>query len=256
MARFLFFLFKTRFGPCSNPFLPRFFSRCCPFLFPFLSHSCSAYLSYLICTTSSPTIGPRRTITRPRNQWEVCICGEETLKTSLCDMFAPACGSKQNSRVKKAIGQGAPIAKKKRRLNGPDDRRGWPSSVGCHPSCLRRPTNQTRQLSILVNGRRLCQPQFGSCRAQAQRTVCTGNPSYRSGSKGVKSVILGQRLNSPLPLKQKGLAPMRYQLRFSGSAGNRVMSTHCGVVVGCQTPFLGGDQSSHCPSVEPARFSV
>ena len=49
---------------------------------------------------------------------------------------------------------------------------------------------------------------------------------------------------------------MRYQLRFSGSAGNRVMSTHRGVVVGCQTPFLGGDQSSHRPSVEPARFSV
>ena len=188
----VFFPFKTRFGPRSNPFFTLFqpvfypvFSRSCPFLFPFLSRSCSAYLSYLICATSSPTIGPRRTITDPQDQWEVCICGEETLKTSLCDMFAPARGSKQSSSIRKAIGQGAPIAKKKRRLNGPDDRRGWPSSVGCHPSCLRRPTNQTRQLSILVNGCRLCQPQFGSCRVQAQRTVCIGNPSYQSGSKGV-----------------------------------------------------------------------
>ena len=140
--------------------------------------------------------------------------------------FAPAHGSKQSSSVRKAIGQGAPIAKKKRRLNGPDDRRGWPSSVGWHPSCLRRPTNQTRQLSILVNGRRLCQPQFSSCRAQAQRTVCTGNPSYRSGNKGVKSVILGQKAEFSPTAEKKGLVPMCYQLRFSESAGNRVMSTH------------------------------
>ena len=132
LARF-HFLYCLK--PVFAPFQPVFN----PFLFPFLSLSCTAYLSYLICATSNPTIGPRRTITGPRDQWEVCICDEETLETSLCDMSAPAHRSKQSSSVRKAIGQGAPIAKKKRRLNRLDNRRGWPSSVGCRPSCLRRP---------------------------------------------------------------------------------------------------------------------
>ena len=72
----------------------------------------------------SPTIGPRRTITGPRAQWEVCIQGEETLGTSLRDMSAPARESKRSGSVRKATALGAPHAKKKRRLNGPDEKRG------------------------------------------------------------------------------------------------------------------------------------
>ena len=72
----------------------------------------------------SPTIGPRRTITDPWDQWEVCIHGEETLGTSLRDMSAPACGSKRSGSGRKATALGAPHARKKRRLNGPDERRG------------------------------------------------------------------------------------------------------------------------------------
>ena len=40
------------------------------------------------------------------------------------DMSAPACGSKQSGSVRKATALGAPHAKKKRRLNGPDEKRG------------------------------------------------------------------------------------------------------------------------------------
>ena len=64
----------------------------------------------------SPTIGPRRTITGLRDQWEVCIHGEETLGTSLRDMSAPTRDNKQSSSVRKATALGAPHAKKKRRL--------------------------------------------------------------------------------------------------------------------------------------------
>ena len=71
----------------------------------------------------SPTIGPRRTITGPRDQWEVCIHGEETLGTSLRNMSAPVRGSKQSNSVRKTMALGAPHAKKKRRLNGPDEKR-------------------------------------------------------------------------------------------------------------------------------------
>ena len=72
----------------------------------------------------NPTIGPRRTITGPRDQWEVCIHGEETLRTSLRNMSAPAHDSKRSGSVRKATAVGAPHAKKKRRLNGPDEKRG------------------------------------------------------------------------------------------------------------------------------------
>ena len=72
----------------------------------------------------SPTIGPRRTITGPRDQWEVCIHGEETLGTSLHDMSAFVHDSKRSGSVRKATALGAPHTKKKRRLNGPDEKRG------------------------------------------------------------------------------------------------------------------------------------
>ena len=69
----------------------------------------------------SPTIGPRRTITGPRDQWEVYICGEEMLGTSL---LAPArSGSKRSDSATKERAQGAPHAKKKR-LKGPNEKRG------------------------------------------------------------------------------------------------------------------------------------
>ena len=163
--------------------------------------------------------------------------------------------SKRSNAARKARAQAAPISKKERILNAPDDRWGWPSLVGCRPSYLRCPTSQTRQLSILVNDRSLCRLQFTNCRAQALRTVCIGNPSYRSGSKGVKSVILWQKVEFS-PTAGKKRAWHRCDINCSNCAGNCVVSMHCGVVVGCQTPFLGGGQSSHRPSVEPAGFSV
>ena len=46
------------------------------------------------------------------------------LGTSLHDVFAPLHGNKQSDAVKNARVQGAPHAKKKRRLNVPDERRG------------------------------------------------------------------------------------------------------------------------------------
>ena len=46
------------------------------------------------------------------------------LGTSLRDMSAPMHGSKRSDATKEARAQAAPIAKKKRRLNAPDDRRG------------------------------------------------------------------------------------------------------------------------------------
>ena len=77
-----------------------------------------------MCASCSPTIGPRRTITGPQDQWEVCIHGEEMLGTSLRDMSAPARGSKRSGSGRKATALGAPHARKKRRLNGPDEKRG------------------------------------------------------------------------------------------------------------------------------------
>ena len=46
------------------------------------------------------------------------------LGTSLRDMSTPAHDSKRSSSVRKAMALGAPHAKKKRRLNGPDEKRG------------------------------------------------------------------------------------------------------------------------------------
>ena len=71
----------------------------------------------------SPTIGPRRAITGPRDQWEVCIHGEETVGTSLRNMSTPARGSKRSASGRKVTALGAPHARKKRRLNGPDEKR-------------------------------------------------------------------------------------------------------------------------------------
>ena len=34
---------------------------------------------------------------------------------------------------------------------------------------------------------------FSECKAQALRTVCTGDESYRSGKKGMKSIVLRQK---------------------------------------------------------------
>ena len=46
------------------------------------------------------------------------------LGTSLHNMSAPARGSKGSGSIRKAMALGAPHAKKKRRLNGPDEKRG------------------------------------------------------------------------------------------------------------------------------------
>ena len=177
LARFRFsYRLKPVFYPVPTHFLPLSFPVLVPFLYclPIISNTRHFQPNHWTTSDHHWSTGPvgglnlwRRDA---RNQFVRYVCSTH--------------GGKESGSVRKAIGQGAPIAKKKRRLNGPDDRRGWPSLVGCRPSCLRHPTNQTWQLSILVNGRRLCQPQFSNCKAQARRTVCTGNPLYRSSSKG------------------------------------------------------------------------
>ena len=103
------FLFLCRSKSVSAPFQ----NRSCPFL---------VLLTYHIQkrATSSPIIGPRRTITGPRDQWEVCVRGDETLGTSSRNMSAPACGSKRSSSITKVRALGAPHTKRKRRINGPD----------------------------------------------------------------------------------------------------------------------------------------
>ena len=120
----VFLPFKTRFCPRSNPFFTPFF----PVLAPFFSRFCPVLvlLSYHIYmhASCSPTIGPRRTITGLRDQWEVCIHGEEMLGTNLRNMSAPARESKRSCNIRKAVALGAPHARKKRRLNGPDEKRG------------------------------------------------------------------------------------------------------------------------------------
>ena len=57
------------------------------------------------------------------DQWEVFICSEGTLETSLHDMSTPSRGSKRSDAVRKARAQGAPHVKKKRRFNALDERR-------------------------------------------------------------------------------------------------------------------------------------
>ena len=46
------------------------------------------------------------------------------LGTNLHDMSSPARGSKRSGSIKQLTALGAPHAKKKRRLNGPDEKRG------------------------------------------------------------------------------------------------------------------------------------
>ena len=185
----------------------------------------------------SPTIGPRRTIIGLRDQCEVCIHGEETLGTSLRDMFAPARGSKRSDATGRRGHKLRPLLKRREgstcRTIGGDSRVQW---IAAPPACGVLPS-QTRQLSILVNGRGLCRPQFSNCRAQTLCTVGTGHPSYRSGSKGVKFVVLGQKAEFSPTTEKKGLVLMQYQQRCFDCAGNRFMSMHHGVMVGCQTPF-------------------
>ena len=91
----------------------------------------------------SPTIGPRRTIIGPRDQWEGCIHGEEMLGTKLRDMSAPARDSKQSGSIKKARAQAAPITKRKEdstyRTIGVDGRVQWvaaPPAYGVLPARL------------------------------------------------------------------------------------------------------------------------
>ena len=61
---------------------------------------------------------------RSTDQWEFCICGEETLETSLHDMSASSHGSKRSDAVKKVRAQGPLHVKNKRRLNALEERRG------------------------------------------------------------------------------------------------------------------------------------
>ena len=46
---------------------------------------------------------------------------------------------------------------------------------------------------------------LNNCGAQALRTVCTSNPSYQSGSKDVKSIVLGQKAEFSPTAEKKGL---------------------------------------------------
>ena len=124
LARFRF-LYRPK--PVSAPFQICFWPFLFPFLplfFPFLDFHILLTYHIQIHATSSPTIGPSRTITGLRDQWDVCIHGDEMLGTSLRNMSAPAHGSKQSSNITKARALGALHTKKKRTLNGPDERRG------------------------------------------------------------------------------------------------------------------------------------
>ena len=91
----------------------------------------------------SPTIGPRRTIIGPRDQWEVCIRGEEMLGTSLRDMFAPTRGTASGATaVRKARVQAAPITKRKEdsthRTIGVDGRVQWVAAPPAYGVLLAR----------------------------------------------------------------------------------------------------------------------
>ena len=113
--RFLFCLkpifapFKTYSWPHSNPILALFQSHFCPFPNPFWPLSkpvpglfCIAHLSYLDTCHLQPNHWTTLDHHRSTDQWEVCICGEEKLGTSLHDMYAPLHGSKRSDAVRKA----------------------------------------------------------------------------------------------------------------------------------------------------------
>ena len=127
-------------------------------------------------TSCSPTIGPRRTITGPRDQWEVCIHGEETLGTSLRNMSAPARGSKQSGSGRKAMALGAPYARKKRRLNGPDKKR-------------ERGRGGDTQLQALAGARRSQgqqeQPTRGKGGQKARRAITATFEEVTGGEQGL-----------------------------------------------------------------------
>lgn len=116
-------LARFRFLCRSNPFLTPFQIGSCPFLLPFLAFLPLLTYHIQIHAISSLTIGMRRTIASLRDQWEVCILGEEMLGTSLSDISATAPGSKWSNSVMKVRALGAPHGKKKRRFNGPCERR-------------------------------------------------------------------------------------------------------------------------------------
>ena len=117
LARFGFlYRLKPIFDPISNPFLP--LSKPVPGL------SCMVHLSYLDTCHLQPNHWTTSDHHQSVDQWDVCICGEETLGTSLCDRSTPSRGSKQSNAVRKARVQGAQHVKKKRRLNAPDEKRG------------------------------------------------------------------------------------------------------------------------------------
>ena len=117
-------LARFRFLYLSKPLSAPFQTRSCPFLFPFLVFLVLPIYHIQICATSRPTIGPRRTITGPRDQWEVYVHGDETLGTSMRNMSAPTRGRKRSSNIMKASALAVPHSKKRIRLNGPDERRG------------------------------------------------------------------------------------------------------------------------------------
>ena len=128
---------------------------------------------------------------RSADEWEVCIRGEEMLGTSLHDMSAPTRGSKRSDAARKARVQAAPITKNKedsmRQTIGGDGRVQWvaaPPAYGVPPDSA---TFNHCQRPLPVPA------PFSECKAQALHTVCTGNESYQSGKKGMKSVVFGQK---------------------------------------------------------------
>ena len=167
----------TRFLPRSNPVFTPFFSRSCPFLFLFLSCSCTAQLSHL----DARQLQPNHWTTSDQHWSAGAVGGLYSWRGDAREQFARYVCSRAweqaERRRRKVRAQAAPITKRKEdstyRTIGVDGRVRWVAA----PSCLRRPTSKTQQFSILVNGHRLCRPQFSNCRAQALRTVCTGNPS-------------------------------------------------------------------------------
>ena len=103
LARFRFLCrLKHVSAPIPTPFLPLSKPILDPFPHAFLSLSCTAKLSYLDARQLHPNHWTTLDHHRSADQWEVCVQGEETLGTSLRNMFAPTRGSKWSDATKKA----------------------------------------------------------------------------------------------------------------------------------------------------------
>ena len=115
LARFRFlYRLKPVLDSFQNPFLPLFVTV--------LGLSCIDCLSYLDTRCFNAPHWPTSDHYLSVDEWEVYICCEEML--GICSLAPTCCGSKWSDSATKPRAQGAPHAKKRRRLKGPDKRIG------------------------------------------------------------------------------------------------------------------------------------